>query len=108
MGQAKPFLLRHILFRGDAPLERKTNILERAVRALDLPADLAGLPRVELLGDREVRVEYHKGILAYGPEEIHVSGGKLILRILGSNLELRGMNATELCITGQIQSVELT
>lgn len=103
-----PRLFRHILLRGDAPLERKTSILERAVRALDLPPDLAGLPRIELLGDREVRVEYHKGILAYGPEEIHVSGGKMILRVLGSGLELRGMNGTELCITGQIRSIELT
>ena len=90
------------------PLERKENILERAVRALDLPPDVAGLPRIELLGDREVRVEYHKGILAYGRDEIHVSGGKMIFRILGSDLELRGMNGTELCITGTIRSIELT
>ena len=89
-------------------MERKANILEKAVRALDLPPDVAGLPRIELLGDREVRVEYHKGILAYGPEEIHISGGKLLLRVLGSGLELRGMNGTELCITGQIRSIELT
>ena len=102
----RPF--RHILSRGDAPLDRKASILERAARALDLPPDLAGLPRIELLGDREVRVEYHKGILAYGPEEIHISGGKVILRVLGSDLQLRGMNSTELCITGQIHSIQLT
>lgn len=89
-------------------MERKQNLLEKAVRALDLPADVAGLPRIELLGDREVRVEYHKGILAYGREEIHISGGKMIIRVLGSELELRGMNGTELCITGQIRTVELT
>ena len=89
-------------------MERKQNILEKAVRALDLPPDVAGLPRIELLGDRELRVEYHKGILAYGREEIHISGGKMIIRVLGSDLELRGMNGTELCITGQIRTVELT
>lgn len=89
-------------------MERKQNILEKAVRALDLPPDVAGLPRIELLGDRELRVEYHKGILAYGREEIHISGGKLIIRVLGSELELRGMNGTELCISGQIHTVELT
>lgn len=89
-------------------MERKQNILEKAVRALDLPPDVAGLPRIELLGDRELRVEYHKGILAYGREEIHISGGKMIIRVLGCDLELRGMNGTELCITGQIRTVELT
>ena len=89
-------------------MERKENILERAVRALDLPPDVAGLPRIELLGDRELRVEYHKGILSYGREEIHISGGKMIIRVLGTDLELRGMNGTELCITGQIRTVALT
>lgn len=89
-------------------MERKENILERAVRALDLPPDVAGLPRIELLGDRELRVEYHKGILAYGREEIHISGGKMVIRVLGSDLELRGMNGSELRITGAIRAVELT
>ncbi|MGN1003639.1 MAG: YabP/YqfC family sporulation protein [Oscillospiraceae bacterium] len=89
-------------------MERKESILEKTAQALDLPPDVAGLPRIELLGDRELRVEYHKGILAYGTEEIHISGGKLIIRVLGSNLELRSMNASELLVTGHIHAVELT
>lgn len=88
-------------------MERKQSILERTAQALDLPADVAGLPRIELLGDRELRVEYHKGILAYGTEEIHISGGKLVIRVLGSGLELRSMTASELLVTGQIRAVEL-
>lgn len=86
---------------------RKESVLERTVQMLDLPADLAGLPRIELLGDRELRVENHKGILSYGKEEIHISGGKLIVRVLGSELELRGMSTSELLITGQLRAVEL-
>ena len=89
-------------------MERKESILEKTAQALDLPPDVAGLPRIELLGDRELRVEYHKGILAYGTEEIHISGGKLIIRVLGSDLELRSMNASELLITGHVHAVELT
>lgn len=88
-------------------MERKETILEKTVRAFDLPPDVAGLPRIELLGDRELRVEYHKGILGYSTEEIHISGGKLLIRVLGSGLELRGMNGTELRITGHIRAVEL-
>ena len=89
-------------------MERRASILEKTAQALDLPPDVAGLPRIELLGDRELRVEYHKGILAYGTEEIHISGGKLIIRVLGSGLELRSMNVHELLITGHIHTVELT
>lgn len=89
-------------------MERKASILEKTVQTLDLPVDMAGLPRLELLGDRELRVESHKGILAYTTEEIHISGGKLIIRVLGSGLELRSMNAAELLITGYIRAVELS
>lgn len=89
-------------------MERKESILEKTAQALDLPPDVAGLPRIELLGDKELRVEYHKGILAYGPEEIHISGGRLVIRVLGSDLELRSMNGSELLITGYIHGVELT
>ena len=88
-------------------MERKESLLERASRTLDLPGDaVAGLPRVELLGDRELRMEYHKGILAYGAEEIHISGGKLVVRVKGTGLELKSMNPAELLITGQIQSLD--
>ena len=48
----------------------------------------------------------HRGILAYGPEEIHVSGGSLVMLVRGSGLELRAMTQEELLITGKIQSVE--
>ena len=86
----------------------KGGLLLRAARAFDLPADgLAGLPRVELIGKQELRMEGHRGILAYGPEEIHISGGKLVLRVKGEGLELRAMNPTELFITGEISAVEL-
>lgn len=88
-------------------MERKESLLEKTSAALDIPGDiLTGLPRVELLGDRELRMENHKGILAYGSEEIHISGGKLVVRVRGSGLELRAMDPAQLLITGQIAAVE--
>lgn len=88
-------------------MERKESFLEKTSAMLDLPGDVvAGLPRIELLGDRELRMEYHKGILAYGTQEIHISGGKLVVRVRGDGLELRSMNPTQLLITGQILSVD--
>ena len=89
-------------------MDGKGGLLMRATRALDLPADMVtGLPRVELIGKGELRMEQHRGILAYGPEEIHISGGKLVVRVRGQGLELRAMNPTELLITGEISTVEL-
>lgn len=90
-------------------MDRKESLLERASQALDIPADaVAGMPRIELLGDRELRMEYHKGILSYGTDEIHISGGKLVVRVKGEGLELKSMNPTELLIAGQILSLDFT
>ncbi len=88
--------------------ERKKSLAQRVSEVFDLPGDvLGGLPRIELTGDGELRMENHRGILDYGSEEIHVSGGRLMVRIRGKGLELRAMNRTELLITGRIHSVEL-
>jgi sporulation protein YqfC len=86
---------------------KKEGLLERTTQALDLPGEVAGLPRVELIGRHELRMENHRGILAYGEEEIIVSGGKLLLKVKGDHLELKAMNGAELLITGTILSIEL-
>ena len=87
---------------------RRKGLLEKTVRALDLPVDaLAGLPRLELVGDGELRMENHRGILSYGTDEIHISGGAFGVRVSGAELELRTMNGLELLITGHIRAVEL-
>ena len=75
--------------------------------ALDIPVEATGLPRVEVTGRHEVRMENHKGILAYGREEIIVSGGKLLIKVKGDGLELKAMNGDELLITGTVTAVEL-
>ena len=88
---------------------RREGLLEKTAELFDLPADaLAGLPKVELVGDRELRIENHRGILAYGTDEIHISGGKLIIKVRGNGLTLRAMNASELLITGEIAVVDMT
>lgn len=86
---------------------KKESLLEKTAEVFDLPGDLVGLPRVEITGRQELRMENHKGILAYGPEEILVSGGKLIVKVRGVGLELKAMNASELLITGTLLAVEL-
>ena len=88
---------------------RRTGFLEKTAELLDLPADaLAGLTRLELVGNGELRMENHRGILAYGPEEIHVSAGEFLVKVSGRGLELRAMTGLELLITGTIEDIRLT
>lgn len=88
---------------------RRAGLLERTAELFDLPADaLTSVPRLELLGDGELRMENHKGILAYGSQEIHVSGGSFVVKIVGEDLELRAMTGLELLITGRVRQIQLT
>ena len=88
--------------------KRRTSLLEKTAQVFDLPADVvAGLPRLELVGDRELRMENHRGILSYGTQEIHVSGGAFGVKVCGAELELRTMNALELLITGHITDIHI-
>ncbi len=83
------------------------NALYRVAEAFDLPADaVAGVPRVEIVGARELIVSGHGGIIEYTPELIAVSGGEVIIETRGTGLELLSMSGAELMVRGQIFSVE--
>ena len=87
---------------------RKIILREKTSRLLDLPADgVAGVPKVELLGDRELYLENYKGILSYGKEELHVDGGAWVLRISGRDLEIKAMRERELRIFGWVSKLEI-
>ena len=107
----EPRLWRIRFWDGGVDMEekvRRRGFAEKMAQIFDLPADaVAGLPLIELIGDKQLRVENHRGILAYDPREIHIGGGKVAIRVKGLELELKVMNAGELLITGQIFGVEL-
>ncbi len=87
---------------------RRRSAAEKVARVFSLPADaVAGLPLIELIGDAQLRVERHRGILAYDPKEIHIGGGRVTIRVRGLDMELRSMNRSEILITGGIFSVAL-
>ena len=66
--------------------------LARMAELFDLPADVAaGLSHMELLGDRQLLLEGHEGLLAYGTELIDVSVGGAVLRVTGEGLTLKSM-----------------
>lgn len=75
--------------------------------ALDIPPEaLTGMARITLTGRRQATVEHHTGLLGYTAESVEVSAGHDRVRILGSALCLRAMDAQTLLITGSITAVE--
>ena len=84
----------------------KGRMLESVAELFDLPGDVvAGLPRLELVGDRQLYLEHHTGILSYSDTRIDANTVGGVLRVTGAGLTLLAMTAGELRIGGRIQAV---
>lgn len=68
---------------------------------------VAGLPTVEVLGDRQLFLTRHRGILSYSDTQIDVNCGALLIRVQGEGLQLLSMSAGEMRIGGSIRTIEL-
>ena len=85
---------------------RRERVLEGVAELFDLPADVvAGLPRLEMVGSRQLYLEHHRGILAYSDTQIDANTAAGVLRITGEQLTLLAMTAGELRIGGRIAAV---
>ena len=86
-----------------------SDILTKTAELLDLPMDVvAGLPNLELLGDRQRFLSHHQGILSYSDTAIDVNCGALLVRVRGRGLQLLSMTGDEMRIGGTIEGIELT
>ena len=86
---------------------RERSVLSAVAELFDLPGDVvAGLPRLEMVGSRQLYLEHHAGILAYSEEQIDVNTTAGVLRLRGADLGLLAMTAEELRIGGRIDAVE--
>ena len=86
--------------------ETRRRLSERVAQELDVPLDaMTLLPRIECIGDRELTVEGHRGLLEYGETCIRLSGGSIVLNIQGQGLELTGMTPTRARVSGAIKKL---
>ncbi len=75
---------------------------------LDLPGELAaGVPHMELTGNRQFFMSQHKGVLVYSTETVEIGGGTVLVRLTGRELQLQAMTETELRVGGYIEKLEL-
>ncbi len=85
--------------------EIKENISE----LLELPKDIMlDLPRITLVGNLQLYIENHKGIIEYSRQRIRINTKSGIIRIIGRNLTIKTIITEEIIITGLIQDIEFT
>jgi len=78
----------------------------RLVTALELPKDVAlGLPVTTMMGNEEVFVSNHKGLLEYGAGHIRLATAVGKIKIFGSNMILKEITAESVSIKGRVEKI---
>lgn len=86
---------------------RRPRLGQRLSELLDLPKDIfLDLPRISVIGDLQLVVENHRGLLQYDPDRVVVgmNQGRLVIR--GSDLGIGSVNGDAMIITGQLLAIE--
>ena len=82
----------------------KYNISE----ALELPKDVVlDLPKVIMIGDIQVNISNHKGIIEYTQETLRINTSIGIVKISGKDMELKTILSEEIIVKGNIQKIEI-
>ncbi|MDR9853054.1 sporulation protein YqfC [Paenibacillus sp. VCA1] len=75
--------------------------------ALDLPQDvLLDLPRVTLVGNKELTVENHRGVRHFSENKMILSLSEGMLEIEGAGLMIRAILPQEVLIEGMIRNIK--
>lgn len=73
---------------------------------LDLPQDLLqDMPRITLIGNKELYIENHRGVLHFSSEQLKLALAKGSLEITGQELIIRNILGQELAVEGVIGEI---
>ena len=94
-------------------MENKTNVNkprkkvgETLADAFDLPKELImDMPKITIIGNKEMAIESHKGIIQYTSEKIRIgiAGGELI--VSGKDLLINSIVLEAIIIYGEFQQI---
>ncbi|MDX9870809.1 MAG: sporulation protein YqfC [Clostridia bacterium] len=80
--------------------------LQHIAGFLEIPSDiLYDLPKITLIGNLQLYIENHRGIIAYAPEAIRIAASTGEVEILGRELIIRSISREEIYLDGQINGI---
>lgn len=75
---------------------------------LDMPEDVVfELPRMTLIGDRQLYIENHRGVIHFSEEVLRLSLSKGELEVTGDALIIRTIWTDEVFVEGVIRGIQL-
>lgn len=84
-------------------IERTREILSEK---FDLPKDvIMNLPKITIIGDSEITIENHKGIILFERSIIKINTKAKIINIEGENFEILYIGESTITISGKFKSI---
>ncbi|EAX48242.1 protein of unknown function DUF1429 [Thermosinus carboxydivorans Nor1] len=84
-------------------MRSKKRSLQTLARLLEIPQDIIlDLPRITMLGNKQLLVENHKGIIEYTPTTVRVKLNQGELIVHGTNLTLGNLQAEQILVEGTV------
>ncbi|SDF24230.1 sporulation protein YqfC [Sporolituus thermophilus] len=88
-------------------MRRKKGSLQTLARLLEIPQDIVlDLPRITMLGNKQLLIENHKGIIEYTPTTVRVKLNQGELIVNGTNLTLGNLQAEQILVEGTVGVVK--
>ena len=86
--------------------EHSKHTTNKIIESLDLPQDIfLGLPVLSMMGNRELYLSNHRGILSYGQEEMVLLAKDFQIQVKGKGLTIVSYTKEDMTIQGYISSV---
>lgn len=90
-------------------VKKNQEIKKSLAEILELPKDIVlDIPKITMVGNLQLYIENHKGILEYSNTRIRINTKSGVLRVIGKNLLLKSIVVEEMVIVGEIHQVEFT
>lgn len=87
-------------------MQRKNRSLQKLAGFLDIPQDIVlDLPRITMLGNKQLLVENHKGIIEYTPLLVRIKLNQGELIITGEELTLGNLQAEQILVEGTVRDI---
>jgi sporulation protein YqfC len=89
-------------------VEKRTDYIKKGIAdLLELPRDIVlDLPKITLIGNLQLYIENHKGIIEYSSKMVRINTRAGILVVSGSKLVIKAIVVEEIIITGEIDRIE--
>lgn len=80
--------------------------LQKLARVFELPEDIiTDIARLTLLGNKQLLIENHKGIIEYAPGQIRVKLNDATLVVKGERLSLGNLQTEQILIEGTVEEI---